>query len=244
MNPLRLVHTILPEINSLMSRIRVDFGGGCSVSKGAVLAALCLMGKGGDSIDIGVYRGRSLVPQALAHRERGRGRVIGVDPYASGEAVEVDNASLRLQLEQFVRDTDFDAVYLAAAEFIRDARLEGHAELRRQSSGTALPQMIGEGVRASLVHIDGNHDTAMVVEDAQNALAITRPEGFVVLDHISWPSVRPAVDLIRQKADLIYARVDSQNDYAVFRIGGSRRNLHALRGRIAEVADAGDRVAA
>lgn len=237
---IRDMRLLLPAIRDALAEVPIDFGGGCSLSKAAVLAALCLGGRSRTSIDIGVYRGRSLLPQALAFRMLGGGLVIGVDPYSSGEAVESDNVMLKQQLEQFARETDFDALYTELAVLIDRSDLAKFVRLRRQTSGSALPELLAEGIRASTVHIDGNHDTSIVMEDARNALAIVEPGGFIVVDDISWPSVRPAVDHVRSVASLVYARVDSANDFAVYRLGGGARSLAQIRRHVSEIADMGD----
>lgn len=239
----RAMTKAIPEIRRILSSIPIDFGGGCSLSKALILGDLCSRGDSGTSVDVGVYRGRSFFPQAIAFRALGRGTVLGVDPFSSGDAVEVDNPPLRNQLEQFVRETDFDALFREVALRIEEEDLARFAGLRRQTSGAALPELIGEGIRASLVHIDGNHDTSMVMEDVRNALTMVEPGGFIVIDDISWSSVRPAVDFARGVGDLVYARVDSANDFAVYRVGGGVRGLGKLRARTAELADLGDKLA-
>ena len=69
------------ELSHLLTKIPIDFGGGCSVRKAHVMAWLISRFQLKQSLDIGVYRGRSLLPQSLAHRLSGGGIAYGVDPW-------------------------------------------------------------------------------------------------------------------------------------------------------------------
>jgi predicted O-methyltransferase YrrM len=51
-----------------LSRIPIDFGGGCSVAKAAVLVELITTHGLDTAVEIGVHRGRSFILLALAMR--------------------------------------------------------------------------------------------------------------------------------------------------------------------------------
>ncbi|WP_199423572.1 class I SAM-dependent methyltransferase [Actinotalea solisilvae] len=216
------------EVAEVLDEIPIDFGGGCSLSKGTVLADLLVSHRITRSVDIGVYRGRSFFPQAVAHRHTG-GVVHGVDPYSSAEAHEVDHPELAEQIDQFVRTTDFDAVHDTVDAMRHRFGLAEHARIVRATSHDAARVLEGP---FGLVHIDGNHDTAPVMQDVRDYVPLLAPGGFLVMDDISWTSVKPAVDLVSTQMTLLYARVDTFNDYAVFWNGSGRRK-HLLRARVA-----------
>ena len=63
------------------------------------------------TLEIGVYRGRSLVPQALAHKRTG-GLAIGIDPFRRSSAKELESpAEHAAEIDNWLESTDFDAVY-------------------------------------------------------------------------------------------------------------------------------------
>src|SRR5580693_6693523 len=99
------------RVRDAVSAIQIDFGGGCSVSKGYLMAWLIRRYQLTASVDIGVYRGRSLVPQALAHREFTGGKAYGVDPWLNDEVKETGNPSLREAIDRFVDASNFPAIY-------------------------------------------------------------------------------------------------------------------------------------
>lgn len=226
------------EVAALLDAIPIDFGGGCSVSKATVLAYLVTSQRLKQSIDIGVYRGRSFFPQALAHARYTHGKVIGVDPYSSAEAIEHDHEELRAEIAAFAGSTDFDELHTTVQMMRADLGLESVSELLRTTSVAATATFVEAGKSFGLIHIDGNHDTVAVANDVEHYLPLLDAEnGFLVLDDISWSSVKPAVDRVSQELTLLYARVDLRNDYAVFWTGRAARGKSRLRKQVALAAE-------
>jgi hypothetical protein len=221
--------TLRAELESVLDHIPIDFGGGCSVSKAAVMAELIRSERITRSIDIGVYRGRSFFPQAHAHKTTG-GKVVGIDPYSNADAEENDHAESD-KINDFIRSTDFEAIFNEVDSLRTRLEVADESEILRMRSHEASAVLEG---MFGLIHIDGNHDTHAVVQDVVDYLPLLAPGGFVVMDDISWPSVKPAVDLVSSRLTLIYARVDSLNDYAVFWDETSRFKKKRLRLRVAE----------
>lgn len=210
------------EIAALLAATPSDFGGGCSLEKAHVLAWLIRRGRLHSTCDIGVYRGRSLLPQALAHSKYTGGVAFGIDPFSRIAALQEDNLQLKPELDQWSAATDFDALYLEVCSTLRLRGLDGNVELLRMTSSQAVEVLRSRSVRFGLVHVDGNHDTTEVLEDVESYLPLLQAGGFLVLDDISWDSVKPAVRFARDHLVELYVRVDAQNDYAVFWNGTSR----------------------
>jgi predicted O-methyltransferase YrrM len=221
-------------IDDVLAAVPIDFGGGCSVSKGTVLAYLIQRERIQRSVDIGVYRGRSFFPQALVHTRVTKGRVYGIDPYTKADAMEHDHKVLKDEIAQFVETTDFDQLF-AEVDGLRDSLgFTAGSEIMRMRSDQAAPVLAERGEQFGLIHIDGNHDTRVVMADVDLYLPLLDPDnGFLVFDDISWPAVKPAVDKVSRDLALIYARVDTYNDYAVFWTGRSARKKSRLRKEVA-----------
>jgi hypothetical protein len=210
------------EIERLLDEIPITAGGGCSVRKAYTMAWLIRRYELRCTLDIGVYRGRSLFPQALAHRRCGGGVAYGIDPWSATAAEQHDTPQLRELLEKFVRETDFDALYDEVVAFRKRWGLEDHCVLVRETSQAAVERFERENLRFGLIHIDGNHDTEIVVRDVELYLPRLDEGGFLVLDDVSWESVRPAYDLVADSLARVHEHVDERtgDDYAVFRKGG------------------------
>ena len=221
------------EVAEILDSVPIDFGGGCSVSKATMLAYIIKSERIARSIDIGIYRGRSFFPQALVHTRTTGGKVYGIDPYSKVEAMEHDHEALKDQIAEFVDITDFDEMYGVVDGLRAKFGVAQGSEILRMRSDEAAPVLAGKGEKFGLIHIDGNHDTGAVVKDVDLYLPLLDPDnGFLVFDDISWPSVKPAVDQVSADLTLLYARVDSYNDYAVFWNGSSASKKSRLRKRL------------
>jgi hypothetical protein len=206
------------EIETLLDAVPVDFGGGCSVSKAHVLAWLIQRFGVQVSIDIGVYHGRSLLPQAYAHRHGTGGVAFGIDPWSREAAREFDAGALQQAIDDFVAATDYDQLYVSLVERIQALDLHRHCRLLRTTSDGAVSQLSTYRARVGLIHVDGNHDAAQVVRDVDSYLSLLAPRGFLVLDDISWASVSPVYVALKKRLKKVYERRDGNraNDYAVF----------------------------
>jgi hypothetical protein len=204
------------NIQHVLAHIPLDFGGGCSASKAFVIADLIRQFKMKTSLDIGVYRGRSLAPQSLAHKFYTNGKAYGVDPWSKFEAQEHDNQKLKEQIAAFVEETDFEALYQNVRSLLSSFSLDKNTVLVRKTSKDAAAEFRKEGITFDLIHIDGNHDTAPVLQDVEDYLPLLNPNGILVMDDVSWDSVKPAVQIVGSKMPKMFERVDTYNDYAVF----------------------------
>jgi glycosyltransferase involved in cell wall biosynthesis len=226
---LRAASALCAEIRDTLHRIPADFGGGCSLSKACLIAELIRRYGLQVTVDIGVYRGRSLVPQALAHRRFTGGVAYGVDPWSASEAQEFDNPRLKEKIDQWANKTDFQAIYEEVTTLVNTLQIERHCTLLRRTSAAALSFFQENGVSFDLIHIDGNHDTEIVVNDVRSYLPRLKPRGFIILDDISWESVRPAYDELATLLPQVFEHCDYRNDYAVFWNASSRLGAWSRR---------------
>ena len=219
-------------VQEVISQIPVDFGGGCPPKKAYAMAWLIREKRLRASLDIGVYRGRSLMPQAVAHRDYTGGVAYGVDPYSSAEAMQLDNEPLRERIRQFIDATDFERMYGDVLALRDRLGLAEHCRIVRKTSEEAAADFAARGVRFGLIHVDGNHDTVKVLRDVELYWPLLSRGGFLVMDDVSWASVKPAVDAVASKATLVFYESQptvTELDYAVFWSGRSHRKAELLR---------------
>jgi hypothetical protein len=209
------------EVARLLDEIPIDFGGGCSADKAYMMGYLIRRFGMKTTVDIGVYRGRSFFPQALAHSMYTRGMVYGVDPYDAAEALEQQNEPLKERIRDFVEETDFQALYAEVVSRREQLSLSGHSILLRKTAADAIHYFKEHDVRFDLIHIDGNHDTEKVMEDVRLYLPRLRRKGFVIMDDISWESVKPALSLLEKRTFKVFQRVGPGDDYAIYWDNGS-----------------------
>lgn len=225
-----------PIIASAMALIPVDFGGGCPVPKANVMAWLIRRFNMAATVEIGVYRGRSLFPQAITHKIRTKGVAFGVDPYSPEIAMEYDNLELGDKIAQFTRETDWDGLFRGVIELRGLLELQDYCTLVRQPAAEAATLFARQGRRFGLAHIDGNHDTAEVTRDVETYLPLMEPGGFIIMDDISWDSVKPAIAALAERATLLIEVPRSRfGDYALFRVAPDegQDELRAVLRRVA-----------
>lgn len=125
------------EIEECLKLLPADDGGGCPLDKARWMADTIVAEQLACSVEIGVYKGRSFFPQALAQRHIG-GLAIGIDPYSKASAREKD---LSDDLRKVVDD-------LIDAWDVGETRLGLGAQLPAPAAG--LHARVGPGRLAGL----------------------------------------------------------------------------------------------
>jgi predicted O-methyltransferase YrrM len=210
-------------IEEVVASIPVDYGGGSGSAKALVIAELIARHGIRDTIEIGVYRGRSLLPVATMLRITGAGVATGIDPWSVDAAIQEDTHAVGPAVNDWVRSHDWEGTYQSVVDRIEQYLLTDHCRILRMTSEEAAPQIEERSV--GLVHVDGNHDRAAVERDVELYVPKIVPGGFIVLDDASWDSVRPVIEELRGSLELVFQLNDflnlhenQPNDFAVMRV--------------------------
>lgn len=212
----------LRAIGAAIDAVPIDYGGGSSITKALVVADLVLEHGLETYVEIGVYRGRSLLPIGALFAELGRGTAFGIDPYSLAEAMQDDldhfPEETAREVNEFVRSQDWDAMHDTVVGLIGTLGCGDHCEIVRSTSADAVERFADASI--DVLHIDGNHDTDSVRADLDAYRPKLAPGGFVVLDDASWPSVRPVHAELSDTGERVFELLDlpRMNDFAVFRI--------------------------
>lgn len=196
----------LPEgIVAAIERIRSESvarpGGGCPPGKQRALAHLIVTRGLKRSVEIGVFAGGSLFPQAVAMKHTG-GLAIGIDPWSATEAEQRENLDRFVPQvgEDYARRLDWEALYREVGERIQRYGLAVHCRLMRMTSSRASAEVDGP---LDLVHIDGNHDYARCADDLARWLPKLRTGGLLVLDDTSWDTIYPQYLELKSRMRLV-----------------------------------------
>jgi predicted O-methyltransferase YrrM len=206
----------ISQLNEIYKHAPVDFGGGCSYEKALTLAFLIKNYNLKNSADIGVYRGRSLFPQSLSHKINTNGIAYAIDPYDSIAAIQVDRQDIQDKLIEFVQQTNFNIIYEEIKNIVDKFNLKDNTIFIREKSHDAAEYFRAKNIKLGLVHIDGNHDTKFVMQDVYDYITLLDEHAFIILDDITWESVKPAYDYLRKHLIHVGECVNTNNDYAVF----------------------------
>ncbi len=190
---------------NIYKEINADFGGGSFMSKTYLMAYLIDTFKLKCYIDIGVYKGRSLLPLSYVVGQN-EGKAIGIDPYENEVAKEYDvDEEKRDLINSFIDKLDFNALYNDVIMKIEKFELSDYCKIIRKKSSEAVADIIKSKIKIDMLHIDGNHDSIYVQEDADKYLPLVKEGGFVIFDDIDWDSV-----------NVVYKKVKEQNYISVF----------------------------
>jgi Methyltransferase domain len=205
--------------------IPLDSGGGASLLKALVLADLIIDRPVLRMVEIGIYRGRLLLPLALVMKWREAGEIVGIDPYSATAAEQHDDHDRGIDLRSWAHSVDWDGLHQEVLQNIRRFDVEGCCHVVRARSADAVDKFPAGSI--DLLHVDGNHDRAAVLRDVELYVPRVSTGGYVVLDDASWPSVRPVFEHLHKHHELIFQLFDGKgvtidgiggNDFAVFRI--------------------------
>jgi predicted O-methyltransferase YrrM len=216
------------DLEAVSRSVPVDDGGGSSLLKVFVLAELIVSRQLTRVVEIGVYRGRLMLPLARLMARIGRGEMVGIDPYSSDAAVQRDVEREGIDLVEWPTTIDWDGLHREVTDAISRWDLEGHARLVRKRSEDAAADFAEAPI--DLLHVDGNHDRAAVTRDLENYLPHLRDGGFLVMDDIAWPSVRPVYEEVAAEHEVLFSLTENgvflwpeggPNEFAVLRIARS-----------------------
>jgi hypothetical protein len=212
------------RVSAVNAGIALDEGGGATLAKVLMLADIVVGLPVRTAVEIGVYRGRLLLPLALVVQRAG-GQIFGIDPYSAIAAEQHDEHAVGVDLRAWPSLIDWDGLHAEVLARIEQLGIQDCCHLVRARSADAAARF--ERASVDLLHIDGNHDASAVASDARLYLPLVRAGGYVVLDDIGWESIRPVFEFLRAHHELLFALYDGGglaldgvggNDFAVFRL--------------------------
>lgn len=167
---------ILEQVKNILPSIH----GWCSYEKAAKFVEFITEQKPQLCVEIGVFGGSSLIPQALALKPHS-GIVVGIDPWKNDAALEsmVDEAN-----KEWWGKLNLEDIYKHCKENIVKYKVESNCKLIRDKSENVVSNFHDESI--DLLHIDGNHSEDLSYKDATLYLPKVKSGGFIFFDDIYW----------------------------------------------------------
>jgi predicted O-methyltransferase YrrM len=178
--------------------------GWCPPDKAEAMAALVLRVKPQLVVEIGVFGGRSYVPQALALKHNGKGVIYGIDPWTVQAALEGGCDD-----EKWWKTVDLSGHYCKFMTAVTAMGLWHHCRVIAAPSETVVETFSFESI--DVLHIDGNHSEAVSSRDVHMYLSRVKVGGHVWFDDTNWKTTRQAVQMVEEKCELV-------QDYKTFRL--------------------------
>lgn len=203
-----------PDLRAAVLRSNEDLAGWgwCTPRKALALATVILRVRPRCVVEVGVFGGRSLLPQALALKSLGSGTLFGVDPWSNAVAVEVPTAT---ENDAWWAQVDLAKAKDTCLAALRRYQVTDVVRLIERRSRDALSWIAGP---IDIAHIDGNHSAEEAARDAVAYCDALAPGGFLWFDDIAWPSTERATTYIRSHCETIglYCEGDL-GSYGLFR---------------------------
>jgi len=179
-----------------MFRLADGVYGESNDDKIAAMMAVFASAPKGDVIEIGSLAGKSAAVLAFLSRRYLTGPVLAIDPWQAEAAMQHDSS--RTVCLDVVHEWDYEKLHQNFVVNLMPVGL-GNFNYMRQASELAFEQFCRDRVvrtpefgrldysgQIAVIHIDGNHDHAMVKRDCDLWLQLMRPDGWLILDDYLW----------------------------------------------------------
>jgi hypothetical protein len=203
-----------PDLADLITRTNGTLEGWATVEKAMAMATLIEEEKPGVVVELGVFGGRSLIPQAMALRANGAGVIIGVDPWKLEPVLEGEIADA--DKDWWTKNVDLEEIESGFFWKLWELELADWTVIVRGTSKQAIPVI---PAKIDILHVDGNHSTLASTRDVSLYLPKVRPGGFVWFDDTDWPTTKKAVGLLDEACE----RVKAVGSCVLFRKKGGRK---------------------
>jgi hypothetical protein len=207
-----------PELESWISTEVPLLPGWCSVDKARTLARCVLERPELDSVELGVFGGRSCFPMAMAHKSAGLGCCHGVDPWEKPAALE--HETHEANLEWWAR-LDYGGIYTDVCRRLGEFGLSGILGIHRaRSDDPFLLSLIQDG-SVGVMHQDSNHNEAVNTSEVELWWPKMAPGSLWVFDDVGWSdaagncTTTRALEMIAERGATVVGGMD---DWRVFRL--------------------------
>lgn len=183
MNTIEAIHHYIPHME------------GWSDPKKCQQIAECIMEvKPELSFEIGIFAGRGLTSMAMAHREIGVGKAIGIDPWRAEETAEGDNTEAN---DEYWANMDWGHIIKHFTNHLDAHRLLDWCDWWRMSSQKAIYCLKDDSI--GVMHQDGNHSEDVSMWEVMNYADKIQSGGYWVMDDVGWETTEAAQYYIENK---------------------------------------------
>jgi predicted O-methyltransferase YrrM len=204
------------DLQSLIIKNDLDYGGWCFNEKRNYIHNLVINTKSHLCVEIGVYRGSSLLSFAESLELIG-GVIVGIDPWSfemskneiSTEDEEYENW---IYNEILKGQQTFDDMYSELNDIITNNNLNNVVKLIRKPSENCFIEFNKETI--DVLHIDGNHNKINVCRDILLYTPLVKKNGYVIMDDSNWDNVNYCIDRFMTNN---YTLVDDFGGWSVYK---------------------------
>lgn len=169
------------DISSFLETHLGTIEGWCDKDKAMKLYELITEIKPSLCVEIGVFGGSSLLPQALALKHNNKGVIVGIDPWSNSCAIEaMENAANK----NWWGNVNLDAVYDKFLDKLKLYEVKDFVQIHRNKSSEVVNRFDNNSI--DILHIDGNHCEKLSYADAVDYYPKVKTGGYIFFDDINW----------------------------------------------------------
>jgi hypothetical protein len=171
--------TLLAQIESELNHPDHQ-DGWCSIEKANALVSTIMAIRPTLICEVGIWAGRSLIPQALTLKKLGKGKIIGIDPWLAVDSAEglPDGKD-----KEWWASVNHERIFNVFNKWVADTKVEQFIEIHRCRSDEFKVEKLG---LIGLLHIDGQHGEAASTYDVMHYASRVQRGGFLFMDDIGW----------------------------------------------------------
>jgi len=152
----------------------------CSPEKAATLASIVVALRPSLALEVGVWRGASILPVLFAMDHVDRGRAIAIDAWDVNASIAGETADNVKWWGNAVGAGGHERAYQDFLRRLDRHELAGRCTVTRARSDDVAPPDI-----LDLLHIDGSH-TQQAIRDVERFASRVRIGGMLVMDDLGW----------------------------------------------------------
>ncbi|MCI5051984.1 MAG: class I SAM-dependent methyltransferase [Simkaniaceae bacterium] len=150
--------------------------GWCSKEKSQAMVDLVLKVKPSICVEIGVFGGSSILPTAFALKHLKHGKIYGIDPWKTEEAVKF----LAPVHAKWWGSLNLEEIYQGYIHTIKSLHLEKFVKTLKMTSQKAAQHF----KEIDILHIDGNHSGDSPIRDVALYFPKVRSGGYIWMDDV------------------------------------------------------------
>ncbi len=200
--------SLLPEFRDrLLASLPRE--GWCTEEKALMLASKILESNPKVCVEVGVFGGRSLVPQAMALQQDGsKGFIVGIDPWSLDAALEGGIGPLNE--DWWKNNVTLEDIYRGCLESILQLKLTFECRIVRARSEQAVRMFDDKSV--DWLHLDSNHSELVSCRDVGLWAPKMADKSTWIFDDTDWTSQAVALNRIK---DLGFETVHDGESYQI-----------------------------
>lgn len=170
--------------------------GWCTPEKALAMATLIAQKLPKVCVEIGVYSGRSLVPQAMVLQAVNHGVIYGIDPWKKSHASEGNCSEAD---KEWWDSVDLHAIHNYCMDKIWEQALDGHCVIVRAASHFCA-QLFNT---IDILHIDGCHSEESSCRDVNLYLPKVMRGGHIWIDDTDWATTAKAQAMLANACEKV-----------------------------------------